>query len=173
MNEFIFYDEVFPEEELDIYRQQILTTDWQRDADGNANRFKKVIGEYPAPEALLSVYTHFLKPLDKNNLEKGFAERGNFFIDAKLAKYYQDDNFGWHCDDWIWSEAVPSARRVLTSITYLNDNFTGGETEFSCGKIIKPVSGKTLLFPSFWCFGHRGLPVESGEKHILVMHIWT
>jgi len=173
MNEFIFYDEIFPKEELDNYRQQILSLEWQRDDSGNVNRFIKYIREYPMPEALLSAYMHFLKPLDKDNLEKGFRERKGFSVDAKLAKYHRGDSFRWHCDDWIWSNDVPSARRVLTAITYLNDNFTGGETEFSCGKLIKPVSGKTLLFPSFWCFGHRGLPVESGEKHILVMHIWT
>ena len=31
MNEFIFYEDVFPKDELDIYRQQILSTDWERD----------------------------------------------------------------------------------------------------------------------------------------------
>ena len=41
MNEFIFYDEVFPEEELDIYRQQVSSVEWQRDDSGNVNRFIK------------------------------------------------------------------------------------------------------------------------------------
>ena len=71
---------------------------------------------------------------------------------------------------------------ILSSIVYLNDNFTEGETEFTKLNIkIKPKKGKALLF--FNCNLHKnsnitglcdviknsehaGLPVKSGEKWI-------
>lgn len=35
---------------------------------------------------------------------------------------------------------------VLTSITYLNDDYEGGETYFENGIVIKPKKGKTVFF---------------------------
>ena len=37
--------------------------------------------------------------------------------------------------------------RDSLEITYLNDNFVGGETEFSAGTLINPEENKTLIFP--------------------------
>ena len=39
-----------------------------------------------------------------------------------------------------------SEETVLTSVTYLNDNFTGGETYFVDDIAIRPKTGRTLYF---------------------------
>jgi len=169
--DFIYYDKVYSDIELEYYKQIIPLLSWDRQEEECIDRFISTTNEYPSPDKLLSAYMEFLNPIERDNLEKGFND--GFAIDAKFAKYKETDNFRWHCDDWIWRNEAPRLRRILSTITYLNDDYDGGETEFSNGRLIKPESGKTLIFPSFWSFPHRGLPVESGEKHILVMHIWT
>ena len=68
--------------------------------------------------------------------------------------------FKWHEDSF--------KGRVLSLIIYLNDldENDGGETEFSCGKVIKPTQGKLLLFPSTWTYLHRGKRLLKNKKYI-------
>ena len=72
-----------------------------------------------------------------------------------------------------------SGQRRATLLVYLNDDFTGGETEFvNVGKKIHPETGKGILF---WNTRddeslipdskHRGNPVLTGEKWIATK--WT
>jgi hypothetical protein len=58
-----------------------------------------------------------------------------------------------------------SSQTVLTSITYLNENFVGGDTYFEDGAIIKPVIGRTLVF--------NGMKYVHGVKEILSGTRWT
>ena len=63
-----------------------------------------------------------------------------------------------NCVDWLeivhWPKGsfqefhkdFESQDTVLTSITYLNDDFVGGETVFKDGIVIKPKKGRTLFF---------------------------
>ena len=63
-----------------------------------------------------------------------------------------------NCVDWLeivhWPigsfqhphKDVGVENTVLTSITYLNEDFTGGETVFEDGTIIKPKKGRALFF---------------------------
>ena len=58
---------------------------------------------------------------------------------------------------------------VLTSITYLNDDYEGGETCFDNGVIVKPVKGKTIFFDGMK-YKHCVNPVQKKERHVLA--IW-
>jgi hypothetical protein len=78
-----------------------------------------------------------------------------------LAKTSENGYFNWH------SDYVKGSDRILTYLLYLNDNFEGGETEFACGKVIKPKKGKLLIFPSSPPFVHRGCKVKSGDKYVV------
>lgn len=71
-----------------------------------------------------------------------------------------------------------SLKRRRTVIIYLNDNFTGGETEFVVlGLKIQPRKGMALIFDNITSgqtslFSmHAGLPVFSGYKHLC--NVWT
>lgn len=58
----------------------------------------------------------------------------------------------------------------FTSITFLDDDFEGGDLEISKHgnkKIIKPKLGRTVFFRGGE-FPHRVLPVTSGNRHTLV-----
>lgn len=58
--------------------------------------------------------------------------------------------------------------RELVWMTYLNDVYDGGETEFMFYNLkIKPRKGLTLIWPAGWTHMHRGLPSEKSEKMIV------
>lgn len=57
--------------------------------------------------------------------------------------------------------------RELVWMTYLNDVYTGGETEFMFYKLkIQPRKGLTIIWPAGWTHIHRGLPSSTTEKII-------
>lgn len=53
-----------------------------------------------------------------------------------------------------------SARRYVAMMVYLNDNFDGGETEFTLSQLkIKPKQGMLIMFPPVWTLPHKANPV--------------
>ena len=60
---------------------------------------------------------------------------------------------------------LPSANRHLVFMTYLNDVFDEGGTEFFYQKIkAQPRKGLTLIWPVDWTHLHRGI-VSPSEKN--------
>lgn len=62
---------------------------------------------------------------------------------------------------------------LVSTITYLNDDYTGGDTYFPRQKFSTenvPV-GKIVLWPGQVTHGHEGREVTSGTKYALV--VWT
>jgi hypothetical protein len=65
---------------------------------------------------------------------------GNVVIDwAQMVEWPVGANQQFHLDS-------ASDKTVLSSITYLNSNFRGGETIFSDGTKVAPVIGRTVFF---------------------------
>ena len=65
-----------------------------------------------------------------------------------------------------------STRRAVSAIVYLNNDYEGGQVEFTNFKVkIKPEPGMLLLFPSNYAYTHIAHPVISGTKYALVT--WT
>lgn len=70
----------------------------------------------------------------------------------------------WHCED----SAPMMTTRILTYIIFLNDKFTGGETEFLHKNMrLTPKKGTLALFPANYTHTHRGNPPLTGEKYIM------
>ena len=65
---------------------------------------------------------------------------------------------------------INSCRRQLAFLFYLNDDFTGGETQFS-DTLISPRKGDILIFPPMWMYPHAGLPVTGGTKYIMSSYL--
>jgi hypothetical protein len=165
-SEFIFYDKVFTAKELN-------TKHWKGHYTNGSEGDREVlcIDVYPDPEKLLEAYLRSLHTSYVRVLSDYFDD--GYTIDAKLSRYREGDSYGWHTDDQITHPSGPKKwKRIISSITYLNDQFEGGETEF-LGYRIKPIRGKSLVFPSNWNFPHCGHPVTKGIKEILVMHYWV
>lgn len=94
--------------------------------------------------------------MDYQHLDYNLVQLNNFHIqkyDKQVGKYVYHDDY----------TVINNHSRSLTYLWYLNDVDEGGETEFFGGSHhIKPETGKLLLFPSVWCFPHRGnMPISS------------
>ena len=86
----------------------------------------------------------------------------------QVLRYRQEQQYRPHTD------AVPGLenQRVMTMLVYLNDEFEGGETEFTeLGITIRPRRGEGLLFRNVDDKGrpepsllHAGKPVRNGMK---------
>lgn len=72
----------------------------------------------------------------------------------------------WHSERMHGNGNASS--RHLVFMTYLNDIDDGGETEFYYQQLkIKPVKGKTVIFPTDWTHTHRGITSTTQEKYIV------
>ena len=81
----------------------------------------------------------------------------------QIQKTESGQYYHWHHD-----QTYPPCWKLFTYIIYLNDveKDSGGTTEFSCGKIIQPKTGKIVIFPSTWTYYHRGKTLQKGVKYI-------
>ena len=174
MDNIILYDFIFSDEELKPYRE--MYNDWKGKSPIDPKQGEREIlsleDNYPSPNKIVESYSNAIP----EKIAKGFngcLSVGGYSVDAKLSLYNETQSYGWHCDQdgIVFHEKNPRWTRIISSITYLNDDFEGGETEFA-DRVIKPESGKTLVFPSSFLYPHRGCPVRSGIKKILVMHFW-
>jgi hypothetical protein len=166
----IFYDKIFSSEEVKFYFEQCKQAQWERPpADKQGDRYIAYFEKYLNGQMVFENYMNFLDRVPFNLLEKKFSN--GYSWDAKVAKYIEGGSYGWHCDEWAKNDEYPHSRRIISSITYLNDDYVGGETEFLDCKIT-PEKGKTLIFPSSWCFPHKGNGIISGVKYIMVFHFW-
>ncbi len=89
-----------------------------------------------------------------------------FLEEFRIKKYHSrsHDRFDVHVD----VQDHESARRYLAFLFYLNDDFTGGETEFPhYEKKIVPKTGSVMVFPPTWQYPHAGLKVKTGVKYIM------
>ena len=93
------------------------------------------------------------------------AESALYSIRQKLQK--TDVAGGFHV--WHYENGhIDSVHRMLAWTIYLNDVPEGGETEFLYqSERVKPVKGRTVIFPAGFMHTHRGNPPISNEKYIL------
>lgn len=76
-----------------------------------------------------------------------------------LLKYGPGGHLPAHQDQGVSS-------RVLSSVMYLNDNYSGGEIEFvNSGVKIKPEAGSIIFFPSNFLYVHEVYPITDGYRY--------
>ena len=113
--------------------------------------------------------SHLKKYLDEIHTEMtGSPWVGGYYQDFTMMRYDPGGvGYKWH-NDFIFDVFSPRRGvRTITWLFYLNE-CDGGETEFKCGKVIKPEAGKLVMFPASWTMVHRGCPVNSGSKYLCV-----
>ena len=82
----------------------------------------------------------------------------------RLYRYRQGERHGAHWDTVV--ELADGVRSLLTLVFYLNENFTGGATDFvELGAEVTPKTGRALLFQHRVM--HRACEVGRGEKYVL------
>jgi hypothetical protein len=101
-------------------------------------------------------------------------------VKYNIGGEYKPHHDFFHPDtDYYKNTMGNSGQRVFSFLFYLNDNFTGGETDFPTKKIqITPKLGRLLIWRNLNEDGsldyesfHAGLPVEMGEKYIAI--VWV
>ena len=89
------------------------------------------------------------------------------FEHLRIKRYYcdEDQQHDFHSD----VTDMESAKRFLSIICYLNDDFDGGETYFPHFNLqVTPKKGTIVLFPCTWSYLHKGNPSINGHaKYIL------
>jgi hypothetical protein len=80
-----------------------------------------------------------------------------------LLRYQTGQEFKSHYDGSTIS------KRAVSPILYINDDYTGGEIEFTNFNIkIKPKAGTLMVFPANYAYTHIAHPVKTGTKYALV-----
>lgn len=94
----------------------------------------------------------------------------------QLLSYDQNGHYDEHndCEDYVNNILTKVVDRDITMIIYLNDNYMGGELEFTkLGLTYRPKKNSMIIFPSYYEFSHRVHPVKSGTRINLVCWLAT
>jgi Rps23 Pro-64 3,4-dihydroxylase Tpa1-like proline 4-hydroxylase len=80
-----------------------------------------------------------------------------------ILKYGLGQKFTNHIDDH------PDYHRRISTVYYLNDNYTGGEINFPrFGITFKPKANQMIVFPSTYVYNHSVSPVIEGIRYAVV-----
>lgn len=81
-----------------------------------------------------------------------------------LNKYNTKMGMGPHADDPDGSFGIK-----YSFVTYLNDDYEGGEIEFKDYNLkIKPKAGSSIMFPATYI--HESKPITTGNKYMYTTH---
>ena len=105
--------------------------------------------------------------IEEAKLHRSQWPRKHGYENMRIKRYFADDKqqHDLHSD----VNSRDTAKRFLSIICYLNDNFEGGETIFPHFNFkTKVETGSVLLFPCSWSYLHKGNPVKKGHaKYVL------
>lgn len=116
---------------------------------------------YDSLNSCLVEYNQYISDLNYSTNSFTFAE--NLFDSGyQIQRTKPGEYYHWHDDFFMRFDYF----RVFTYIWYLNDVYGDGYTEFIDGTIIKPRTGKILIFPATWTYLHRGVSPTFETKYI-------
>lgn len=123
------------------------------DGDYYAKEMKEIADSlYPSLNKAFEHYTKVVYPFAANNIKS--REHS-----IHLLKYGVGGHLPAHQDQGISS-------RVLSSVMYLNDSYSGGEIEFPNSSVkIKPEAGSIIFFPSNFLYIHEVYPITDGFRY--------
>ena len=110
---------------------------------------------------------HTVFPMDITGLFKNLENKYNHF-DKKNCVYWLEIVHWPRGSFQEFHKDFESQDTVLTSITYLNDDFVGGETVFEDGIVIKPKKGRTLFFDGQYYF-HGVNEIIKGNRYTVAV----
>jgi len=116
---------------------------------------------------------HFYVTLDKLFFEncspieqdymRMYGSYPDWHDDYQVLKYGEGQFFTNHIDDHT------DYHRRISTVYYLNENYTGGEINFPRFNIsLKPKANQMILFPSTYVYNHSVSPVTEGTRYCVV-----
>lgn len=89
--------------------------------------------------------------------------RCNSFRESiQVLSYTENEYYNWHYDQAA-DHKDNAFNRTISVVLYLQNAEEGGRTIFP-HRAYRPKAGQALIFPSNWCFPHRGESVQKGRK---------
>lgn len=122
------------------------------------NRFKEE--DQTIYLALTLSMRDYLEQLDYCPWQPNLGDSG-----YQMQRACPGDYFRWHSD--FFATVKDNYLRVITFIFYLNDVEEGGETEFKNGLLIRPKTGRLLIFPAEFSAVHQGRTPISNTKYFV------
>ena len=121
-----------------------------------------VIEDSPSRKLMIKLNNMFFENFDP--LEKDYMNMygvGSEWHDTYgILKYGPGQQFTNHIDD------NPTYHRRISTVYYLNENYTGGEINFPRFNItIKPKANQMIIFPSTYVYNHSVSPVIDGYRY--------
>jgi hypothetical protein len=125
-------------------------------------------------EEISQVHTHILKKIISlkheyyNFIDERCFPQKNAYEQIRIKRYLPNQNeaFDTHVD----VVDHETSRRYLSYLWYLNDVEEGGETSFK-DLVIRPETGKLVMFPPLWMYPHKGSEPTSNPKYILTSYL--
>jgi len=126
---------------------------------------------------LISESTNIPLENQENFLAIRYDKNGSYMEHYdSFVKYLKDSIY---TNQFYEQSMASGGQRKFTALVYLNDDFSGGETNFSkLNKKIKPETGKLVYWNNLDENGdtnlnmiHAGMPVLDGQKWVLVVYI--
>jgi hypothetical protein len=109
-----------------------------------------------------NIFFEYFDPIEKD-YENSFGVVSGWHDTYGILKYGKGQHFLNHIDDH------PSYHRRISTVYYLNDNYTGGEINFPrFGITFKPKANQMIVFPSTYVYNHSVSPVIEGERYAVV-----
>jgi hypothetical protein len=114
---------------------------------------------------LLNLNNIFFESFDP--IEKDYMSQYGIFTESHdsygILKYGKGQKFTNHIDDH------KDYHRRVSTVYYLNDNYTGGEINFPRFNItFKPKANQMIVFPSTYVYNHSVSEVIDGTRYAVV-----
>lgn len=111
---------------------------------------------------LSNIFLENLGPVE-HDYEHSYGIGSSWHDGYQILKYGIGQKFVNHIDDH------PDFHRRISTLYYLNDNYSGGEINFPrFGISFKPKANQMIIFPSAYTYNHSVSPVTEGTRYAVV-----
>lgn len=122
----------------------------------------------------LAVSTHpLMHDIFTQQVARHYGRSIEWYEKPELLRYRAGGHYSPHADAENWDAQARSWRRAIdrdfSILLYLNEGFRGGSLTFpNFGLRLKPTAGMLVAFPADHRYVHCALPVEEGQRLVLV-----
>jgi len=101
-----------------------------------------------------------------------YSQYFGFYPSTHIIEWFQLLRYSGGQEYKAHYDGLTESGRGISTILYLNNNYSGGDIEFNNFNIkIRPEPGMFLLFPSGYPYRHIAHPVSNGTKYAIVSWI--